>query len=252
MGEREIGRRLVQVRGRMPRETFAPLLGISPSTLARYERGERSPDANLVATLQREFGVDPSWFVTGSGTGPGIGGPLPGRRYASVDGSGLRGPEDGSGSSDMLIPQWANPDPDLFDFVPMAEAHLSAGGGAFVLSEAFSDYYAFRKDWLRRIATSPKNAVLVQVRGASMWPTIQEGDVVMLDTGRHRIYDGCIYAMGQYDTISVKRLERLADGRIRVISDNRTEFPPYETGLEDIRILGQIVWYARELVRKGD
>jgi len=252
MGAYEIGQRFVQVRGRMKREAFAPLLGISSSTLARYERGERSPDADLVATLQEKFGVDPCWFITGEGKGPDTTGMPAGSRTRSDAGRIPLEADVVGGAPDMAIPQWANPDPNLFDFIPMAEAHLSAGGGAFVLSEAFGDYYAFRKDWLRRIATSPKNTVLMPVRGASMWPTIQEGDVVMLDTGRCRIYDGCIYALGQDDTISVKRLERLPGGRIRVISDNRTEFPAHEADLRAIRILGQVIWYARELVKRID
>jgi phage repressor protein C with HTH and peptisase S24 domain len=205
-----------------------------------------------VATLQRKFQVDPRWFITGEGGGlEGTGMPVDSRTGSGAGRIPLEADAVG-GAQEMAIPQWANPDHNLFDFVPMAEAHLSAGGGAFVLSEAFSDYYAFRKDWLRRIATSPKKTVLMPVRGASMWPTIQEGDVVMLDTGRRHIYDGCIYALGQEDTISVKRLERLPGGRIRLISDNRAEFPAYETDLRAIRILGQIIWYARELVKRID
>jgi phage repressor protein C with HTH and peptisase S24 domain len=130
----------------------------------------------------------------------------------------------------------------------MAEAHLSGGGGAFVLSEKFKEYYAFRKEWLRRIATSVKRVVLMPIRGTSMQPTIMDGDVVMLDTGRTRIFDGQIYALSQADTIMIKRLENLVGGRVRIISENRTEFPPYEAEARDIRIIGQIIWFARELV----
>jgi phage repressor protein C with HTH and peptisase S24 domain len=150
----------------------------------------------------------------------------------------------------VVIPRWENPDLDYYDFIPMAEAHLSTGGGAFVLSESVKNYFAFRKDWLRKVATSVRNLVLMNVRGHSMEPTIQEGDTVLIDTGRKRIYDGCIYALGQGETVVIKRLELLAGMRVRIISDNRTEFPPYEVPLRDLRILGQIIWYARELIKR--
>lgn len=142
------------------------------------------------------------------------------------------------------------PDPDEFDWVPMAEAHLNAGGGAFVLSERMKELYAFRKVWLRKVATAVKNVVLMMVEGDSMIPTIAPGDVVMIDRGRSRLKSGLIYALGIDDTIIIKRLELMASGQICVISDNRAEYPPYEANPASIRILGQVIWYARQLVRE--
>jgi phage repressor protein C with HTH and peptisase S24 domain len=37
-------------------------------------------------------------------------------------------------------------------------------------------------------------------------------------------------------------------GRVRVISENRDEYPPYEVDQADLRIIGQVIWFARELV----
>lgn len=51
-----------------------------------------------------------------------------------------------------------------------------------------------------------------------------DGDVVMLDTGRRRIFDGQIYVLGQGESIMVKRLENIVGGQVRVISDHRLEF----------------------------
>ena len=148
------------------------------------------------------------------------------------------------------VPETGSCDPSEFDLVPLAEAHLSAGGGAFVLTEKFKGYYAFRKEWLRRVTTSPRHAILMSVRGESMAPTISENDVVLLDTGRRRIFPGKIYAIGINDTIMIKRLEPLLRGTIRVISDNRTEYPPYEAQIRDLKVIGQVIWYARELVQR--
>jgi len=148
-----------------------------------------------------------------------------------------------------LIPKHANPDPEEFDYVPMAEVQLSAGNGAFVLSENTEGYYAFRKEWLARTLTSPKNAVLVHVTGNSMAPTIIEDDVVMLDTGRRHVYDGKVYALRMDNTVMVKRLALRPADRILIMSDNKEEYEPYEADRKDIQVLGQIVWFARTLVK---
>jgi phage repressor protein C with HTH and peptisase S24 domain len=149
-------------------------------------------------------------------------------------------------SPEIPAPQGINPQD--FDLVPIVETYLSAGAGAFVPSEMICGYCAFRKDWLHRFASSPKNAVLVPVRGPSMEPTIMGGDMLMIDRGRVRIYDGCIYAIGIGETISIKRLYPLLSGRIRLVSDNE-KYPPEEILPEELRIIGQVIWFARELIK---
>ena len=150
---------------------------------------------------------------------------------------------------DAEIPQVDRPDFDYFEYIPMAKAHLDDGGGAFVLSEESKDYYAFRKDWLNKITTGMKNLILIRVKGPSMEPTIGDDDIVMLDKGRKRIYDGCIYAIGLGGLIYIKRMMPLgAGGTVRIISDN-PNFPNEDIDPCDLRILGQVIWFARELIK---
>jgi len=136
-----------------------------------------------------------------------------------------------------------------FDFVPMADAKLNAGGGHVVISEQYGELYAFRKDWLRRVATSAHNIVLMMVEGESMTPTISDGDTVMIDMGRTRIKSGSIFAIGIEDTIIIKRLEYLVNGKIRIISDNRQEYVPYEADSKEIRIIGEVIWCAKQFIK---
>ena len=53
---------------------------------------------------------------------------------------------------------------------------------------------------------------MMKVRGGSMEPTLHDGDVVMIDTGRILVYDDYLYAIGRDDLIFVKRLVRTSDG----------------------------------------
>lgn len=146
------------------------------------------------------------------------------------------------------IPQWPHPDAVSFHYVPMATAKLCAGGGMFVLSEDVSDYYAFRKNWLKRISTSPKNVVLMEVQGNSMAPTILDKDTVMIDTGRLEIIEGMIYAIRLDQTIMIKRLTHRPGGIINVISDNKEEFETYQANRKDVHIIGQIIFFSRDLI----
>lgn len=137
----------------------------------------------------------------------------------------------------------------FFDFVPMAEAKLNAGGGGVVMSEQYGELYAFRKDWLRNVASSVSNIVLMMVEGESMTPTISDGDTVMIDMGRRRIKSGSIYAIGIEDTIIIKRLEYLVNGKTRIISDNRREYAPYDADTAEIRIIGEVIWCAKQFIK---
>ena len=141
--------------------------------------------------------------------------------------------------------QWQNLDPEMFDYIPTAETLLSAGGGAFVISEKIEGYYAFRNKWLSRVASSLKNLVLMRVLGDSMSPTIQEDDTVMIDIGKKSIKEGMIYAIRFDSTVMIKRLAFRPGGRMLIISDNRHEYEPYEADAKDLHIIGQIIFFCR-------
>lgn len=152
--------------------------------------------------------------------------------------------------SGIHIPQWDDPDPGKYHYVPMAEATLNAGGGSFVLSEKTTGkYYAFRTNFLSAMSSSLKNLVLMKVTGDSMEPKIEDGDTVMIDVGRRRILSGAIYAMGFDDTILLKEIEARPGGKVMIISRNRQLYPPYEMDTKDIRIIGQVIWGDRTFVK---
>ena len=133
----------------------------------------------------------------------------------------------------------------MFDYIPMVETQLSAGGGAFVISEDIEGYYAFRKKWLNRVASSIKHLVLMRVIGDSMSPTIQDNDTVMIDIGKRSIKEGMLYAIRFDSTVMIKRLAFRPSERILIISDNRQEYEPYEVELKDLHIIGQIIFFCR-------
>lgn len=191
---------------------FAKKAGIPQGTFYGYLKGG-APHADHLVRIREAFGVSIDWILTGSGS--------------------------------KLINEMPK---DSFDYVPMAKAQISAGGGAFEQEEGVKEYYSFRKDWLSRTVTSTKDAWLLTVTGNSMEPTIYDGDAVMVDLGRTHIVDGNLYAIRLDGTIMVKRLSLRPEGKIRIISDNKFEHESYDAHRKNVHVLAQVVWYARTLV----
>lgn len=46
---------------------FGKSLGVSRASLAYYERGERTPDANVLSRYRTDLGVSLEWLLTGAG-----------------------------------------------------------------------------------------------------------------------------------------------------------------------------------------
>ncbi len=217
--------RIIRVRSGIDRSSFAAKIGVSERTVERWERNESLPKANELIKIHELFGYDIHWLLTGEKHKEG-------GRSCPVEPEERR-----SGQISDFIQ------------VPKAEAHLSAGGGSFVLSEQLSESYSFRRDWVSKVATSMNNILLMSIDGDSMCPTLQEGDMVMVDTGRIRPSSGKIYAFTPGDNlIQVKRLESRGNV-IRVISDNRDVYDAYNLPYDQIRVIGEIIWFARELVK---
>jgi len=250
----EIGARIAIARGEKSQPVFAEELGISKNTLLRYEKGYSVPDIVTISKVCSLSGVDLGWLVNGEGRerladqelvdDPSTSCPV----CREVERIAPPQPCTVDASGRISIPRWQNPDPEMFDYVPLAEAQLSAGGGCFVLSEKVEGYYAFRRNWLSRVASSAKNLVLMRVSGDSMHPTIQDNDTVMIDTGRLYIKEGMLYALRFNSTIMVKRLAFRPGGRIQVISDNRQEYDPFETDVKNLHLIGQVIFFCRSFI----
>ena len=210
--------------------------GISSTSINKYVLGESDPSRSRLVAIAKATGVNVGWLAAGEG---------PMEREAAYIYMG-EGETAGRGEGGIEPPPGS--DPAEFDLVPMVETRLSAGNGSFVLSENVEGYYAFRKSWVRSVATSARDLVLMRVDGDSMNPTIRSGDTVMIDAGRRTIIEGQVFALRVDDTIMIKRLSYRPGGRVLVGSDNRQEFDPYEVDLADLHVLGQIIFFSRVLI----
>ena len=106
---------------------------------------------------------------------------------------------------------------------------------------------AFRNDWLEKHG-GVNQLMVIQVEGDSMMPELRENDVVLINKNtKAGSLGGGIYAIKWNDKILVKRLQvNPQTGSVLIKSDNPT-YETMETNLDDIEIVGKIIWYGREL-----
>jgi phage repressor protein C with HTH and peptisase S24 domain len=237
-----LGNRIKLIRDKLSQKDFGAKFSATPNTIRSYETDSTPPNTDFISAICKSYNLNSEWLLFGEGPMykelKGI------NRQTQDEQQPLYVDENG----ETIIPRWKDPDPEMFDYIPMAETKLSAGGGSFVLSENFEGYYAFRKSWLSAVAASPRKLVLMRVTGDSMSPTIQANDTVLIDIGRRDIKEGLIYAIRFESTVMIKRLAFRPGGRIMVISDNRAEFDSYEVDIKDLHVLGQVIFFSRVFV----
>lgn len=133
-----------------------------------------------------------------------------------------------------------------FVHIPLFSGAISAGKGNLIDNQVEA-FIAFRKDWIRTRG-NPKNMSLIKAKGQSMEPTIQDGDIILIDHSRQRIdsADG-IWAIVVDDHILIKRIELLLSAqKVKVISDN-LKFETKEMNASEVIVNGKAIWISRDL-----
>jgi phage repressor protein C with HTH and peptisase S24 domain len=137
--------------------------------------------------------------------------------------------------------------------IPVHDAWLAAGPGYLNGDAEIIGHLAFRREWLTKMRISSGNARVARAHGLSMAPGIGDGDLVLLDTAK--TLDDVpvrgprdqrwppIFGFTLDGSARVKRLKRLVDNSLVVLSDN----PAFEPEVIDpsdreFELLGQVVW----------
>jgi len=99
--------------------------------------------------------------------------------------------------------------------------------------------------WLdATLARDPGTLRLLSIAGDAMAPTLQDGDLAIIDTASRQVQGGAIFALSVEGSVLLRRLERRLGGGIRALADN-DRYPPQELTAkeaDDLTILGEIIW----------
>lgn len=211
---------------------YAKRLGVNYQTVANYLTGTTEPNRAILDRIAQLHDVRLDWLVAGRGPMRDV---ADGSTAASADAGGSLKARFG------LEPVgWGG---EIVQ-VPVYEVRVSAGPGSGLAEERPSDYMAFDHRFLAQIRANPASLVVVTVSGDSAEPTLEEGSLVLVDRSRTQPRDGGLYVLRIGDDLFLKRVQPLASGGLRLISDNPV-YPPDEVSEADlprVHIIGRVAW----------
>ena len=194
---------------------LARLIGIKQPSVFKILSGETRNPKNILE-IAAALNVDPHWLKTGEGD------PDPSYRIVEVS-----------------EPQ--NPNTVRIDIL---DVEASAGNGAYLspteqglLSQEF-DLTFFRQQFGRADA---KHLKLITVKGDSMAPTLESGDLLYVDISENYFAADGLYVFTFDGQTFIKRLQKVGKEML-VISDNPTYKEWTFTQDDDVFIHGRVVF----------
>lgn len=223
-----ISLRLNELKGKRTYKDFAEHVQISESGVRKYFPPFNSiPSIDKAARIAEACGVELEWLATGRG-----------HKYRNAI------------IEDVTAPYKVEESfLDEFALIDGYHVQVGAGVGQIVGDEPVRRRLAFRRKWLRYRKLDPDKLALVFAKGDSMEPTIYDNDTILVDTAQRQIVDGRIFVIRLGDELYAKRLQKLPDGGIHIISDNdgytMLRVPAAE--MPTLQVIGKVVWIGHDV-----
>lgn len=256
-----LGQRLTSVRqavGYPSRKPFADVLGVHPETLGGYERGDSIPDLDFLQLYKQRFSVFLDWLITGEGQ---MFTPNDAISIAPRVDSLILDPASGSGSFLYHAAQHLTESKDegvlpatlqKADFVnlPQYDVRASAGRGLIPINEMPVSQTAFERSFLRSLGGAPDFCFMMWSTGDSMFPTIHDSALLIVDSSQTVVDHGRIYVFAVGNAVLVKRAKWRMDGKLELASDNVDGHYPVETfdadRVEDLVVVGRVIFIGHQ------
>ena len=185
---------------------FAHKLGINASTVVGYKQRGVVPLEQCIK-IAEQTGVSLDWLILG------------------------KGESDKNTAAGKATPSVV--------LVPLYDVPVSAGHGSFFDAENIIQQIPFDAEWLEREELIADRLACLPIKGDSMSPGLKTSDIVLIDL-THQRGDG-VFVLRLNGALRIKRLQWLADGRLRISSDNpiyETEYVDPNTPPDDFAIIG--------------
>ncbi|GGO96442.1 LexA family transcriptional regulator [Stakelama pacifica] len=157
--------------------------------------------------------------------------------FAQMDGETREDPYLDTGKADNSV------------MIRLLPTHAGMGGGGS--GEGDEGEIAFSRDLIERELRAPPDALLAMVaEGNSMAPDFMGGDQILVDTRKRSLAQPGAFCLWDSDGHVIKYLERIPNSeppRVRIISANRELFEPYERLVEEVSLIGRVIWYGRRV-----
>lgn len=206
-----IGQRLREERERLgyTQPVFAELASTTKKSQIDYEKDITQPKASYLADIA-QVGADINYIVTGQKVN----------------------------RDEPIIDEFAK--------IPVYDVEASAGHGSFFNNENILYHMAYRKEWLKNRGLTTSKLGVIIVNGDSMQPTLNDRESILINFAETTPKDGHIYVVRSDDVLWVKRVQRLPNNKILLISDNPF-YPAMTLNLEqdNLQVIGKVVNSSR-------
>lgn len=204
---------------------------LKQSTYSELERG-LSKSTSRIVELATLFKVNAEWLATGEGEMTSSTDSLDdytfvGGRYGEI------------------------PSKEDYVVISQYDVYGSCGNGALIGDVTVKGGIVFKRQWLDSLGSKPENLATIYAQGDSMSPTIQDGQVLLIDTSEITPKSSKIYIICIDGQLYIKRLINIFDGWI-MRSDNpdKSTYPDVPLSPEriaSIDIQGRVIWQAGAL-----
>lgn len=228
----------------MNQSELATLVGVSKATITFWLNGTNKMKADNLLALAKALRCSARWLATGDGVPV----PAPGDKVSLdkpwLDLAEVNGAYEVPPASDHDD----NPNEDEYALIDQFTAKGSSGNGYMNDHVEIKGSLAFKRDWLHRMGLKPGNLRVAYNHGESNWPTLSDGEVVLVDVQATEPVNGKMFAMLDPDGEMIfKRLMRDMVGGWLIRSDNpdKTRYPDMpisDDGMRGVEIIGRIVW----------
>ncbi len=203
--------------------------GMAPNYLNQAVAGKAKPKAETLFNFAQALGCTIEDLYAGNGT-------INIDQTVAAAKARQRMPQQGA-----VVPVVAAPERVQ---IPEYDVLASAGGGSNIELEQVKGNWDFDLTFIHQLGVSPRNAVIVEVRGDSMEPTLSSGDRIMIDRGDTNVSMPGVFLIFDGDGTVVKRIEKVYGSeplKVRLLSDNGRH-APYEVPASGIVIIGRACW----------
>jgi phage repressor protein C with HTH and peptisase S24 domain len=190
---------------------LAKAVGVSDNAIYKWVSGRGQPGMSSLVNLAKAAGVSVEWLATGLGP------------------------------SKVSQEPRESDEPEGFSGTRFGRLTLP-GSSSLLESPQVVNLLRFEPHWFQRqFGLEPAHAALVEVRDHSMTPTIDVGDLCLVNITTPLFkYDG-LYVLRSDNELTIKRLQREPDKALLILSDNPS-YPPIRAANVNVAILGPVIW----------
>ncbi|AQL36852.1 S24 family peptidase [Pseudomonas syringae pv. actinidiae] len=140
-----------------------------------------------------------------------------------------------------------------YAFIPQYTAMAAAGAGHDNPHVEIRSTLAFKKEWLASKGLQPRNLRVIYADGESMWPAINDQDVLLVDSSQvEPVENGVFVIESGVDGTVVKRLVRAPLQQWILRSDNtdKAKYPDrfyLRSESNEHQIVGRVIWRGGDL-----